>query len=87
MSRSDLRNESAAWDSLSGFKRFFTDFTPLISLIFAQSCSSRPDIFSELPKEQQDDQNQKDQSDSAAGIVSPTPAVRPGGQCSDQYED
>jgi hypothetical protein len=48
---------------------------------------SRPGLFSELSKEKKYDQNQKDQSDSAAGIVSPTPAVRPGGQCTDKYED
>jgi hypothetical protein len=42
---------------------------------------------SDLPKEQQDDQNQKDLAESAAGIVSPAPAVRPGGQCADKYED
>ena len=44
-------------------------------------------ISSDLPKEQQNDQNQKDQSESAAGIVSPALAVRPGGQCADKYED
>src|SRR4030042_2486976 len=44
-------------------------------------------ISSDPPKEQQDDQNQKDQSESAAGIVSPAPAVRPGGENANQHED
>jgi hypothetical protein len=48
---------------------------------------SCPQVSSELPKEQQDDQNQKDQSDSSAGIVSPALAVRPGGQCADKHKD
>ena len=39
------------------------------------------------PKEQQDDQNQKDQPESAAGIVSPVPAVGPGGKNANQHED
>jgi len=34
---------------------------------------------SDPPQEEQEDQNQKDQAESAAGIVSPAPAVRPGG--------
>ena len=42
---------------------------------------------SDSPHQQQDDQNQKDQSDSAAGIGSPGLTVAPGGQDADEHED
>lgn len=44
-------------------------------------------ISSDPPKEQQYEQDQKDQSESAAGIVSPVPAVRPGGKNANQHKD
>ena len=39
------------------------------------------------PHQNQDDQNQEDQSDSAAGIRSPGLTVAPGGQGADEQED
>ena len=42
---------------------------------------------SDSPQYQQDDQNQKDQSDSTAGIRSPGLTVGPGGQNADEHDD
>jgi len=42
---------------------------------------------SDSPEQKQDDQNQEDQSDSAAGIRSPGFAMGPGGQGADEQED
>ena len=42
---------------------------------------------SDSAQQQQDDQNQEDQSDSAAGIGSPGLTVVPGGQDADEHED
>jgi hypothetical protein len=43
-------------------------------------------LTSDPPHQQQDDHNQKNQSKSTAGIVSPAFTVRPGGQCADEDE-
>ena len=42
---------------------------------------------SDSPEQKQDDQNQEDQSDSAAGIRSPGLTVAPGGQGADEHDD
>jgi len=42
---------------------------------------------SDSPQQQQDDQNQEDQSDTAAGIGAPGLTVAPGGQGADEQED
>jgi hypothetical protein len=49
--------------------------------------SRAPKISSDPPKEQQDKQNQKYQSKSTAGIVSPVSAMGPGGKNANQHED
>ena len=43
-------------------------------------------LSSDSPHQQQNDQNQKDQSNSTTGIVSPVLTVRPGGQCANEDE-
>jgi hypothetical protein len=43
-------------------------------------------LASDPPHQQQDDHNQKNQSKSTAGIVSPAFTVRPSGQCADEDE-
>ena len=48
---------------------------------------SRTQLTSYPPHYHQDDQNQKNQSNSTAGIVPPSPAVRPGGQYADEDEN
>ena len=48
---------------------------------------ARTNLTSDPPHQHQDDQNQKNQSKSTAGIVSPTLAVRPGRKCADEDEN
>ena len=63
--------------SVKGFSfviRIYSDF----------SCTK---LTSDPPQQHQDDQNQKNQSKSTAGIVSPALTVRPGRQCANQDDN
>jgi hypothetical protein len=72
---------------------FFQLREKTVIIIFSSSSSltvfSNPPSWasSDPPHQHQDDHNQKNQSKSTAGIVSPAFTVSPGGQCADENEN